>query len=116
MKGRMMALVALMVSMDGVNAQAAVVGRISGHFTVSPTGASNYQIPISLPPGPHGMQPNLSLLYNSQSGVGMLGPGWRIAGLSSITRCKETFDKMLYQRQSRLITAIDSASTDKGCD
>lgn len=68
----------------------AAVGRTAGHFTVSANGAGTYKIPIGLPPGPHGIQPNLAIVYNSQAGVGSLGPGWQIAGLSSIARCNQT--------------------------
>ncbi|MCP4550381.1 MAG: hypothetical protein GY835_28310 [bacterium] len=33
------------------------------------------------------MQPSLSLEYNSRRGNTLLGMGWRLAGLSNITRC-----------------------------
>jgi hypothetical protein len=109
MRARMVvALIALLVS-KLANAQSTVVGHIGGQFTVSQTGAASYQIPISLPPGPRGMQPNLSLVYNSQSGAGMLGPGWQIAGLSSISRCKQTF------AQDAAPAAIALNFTDRFC-
>lgn len=68
----------------------AAVGRTAGTFAVTPRGAASYSIALWAPPGPHGLQPNLSLVYNSQSGDGPEGVGWSIAGLSSIYRCNAT--------------------------
>jgi hypothetical protein len=71
-------------------AQTIVPGKIPGSFAVSPSGAATYSIPIQVPPGVAGMEPKLSLEYNSQGGNGIMGMGWNLAGLSSITRCPAT--------------------------
>ena len=63
-----------------------VVGVLSGAFDVSPTGAATYSVPIEVLPGIQGMQPNVALVYNSQSGNGMAGMCWSMSGLSMISR------------------------------
>ena len=63
------------------------VGVIPGAIDISPMGAATYTIPIEVVPGTQGMQPNLSIVFNSFSGMGLLGMKWNLAGLSAITRC-----------------------------
>jgi len=67
-----------------------VVGSIPGSFTVSPTGAATYTIPIEVPKGINGMEPKLSLNYNSQLGNNIVGWGWNISGSSVISRSNKT--------------------------
>ena len=66
-----------------------MVGSISGNLEATLTGAATYTIPIECPTGV-GMQPTLSLVYNSQSGKGLAGMGWNLTGLSSIMRTVHT--------------------------
>ena len=72
-------------------AQGAVVGSIPGQFSVSPTGGASYTIPIECPTGINGMQPNISLAYNSQGGNGIAGWGWNISGMSTISRVPKNY-------------------------
>lgn len=60
---------------------------LPGQMDVSASGAFTYTVPITVPPGTAGMVPSLSLEYSSQSGDGIMGLGWSLAGLPSIGRC-----------------------------
>jgi hypothetical protein len=87
--GFVLLLVTSIALLSGASVLAAV-GRTPGQFQVSPTGSAQYSIPIWAPPGPRGIQPNISLFYDSRSTIGPLGLGWSIAGLGQITRCNKT--------------------------
>ena len=75
------------LSLTALAARADLVGKIDATFAVAPSGAATYQIPITVPPGTAGMQPALSLSYDSQGPNGPLGVGFGLGGLSSIGRC-----------------------------
>ncbi|MEW4364932.1 SpvB/TcaC N-terminal domain-containing protein, partial [Aliikangiella maris] len=64
-------------------------GAVEGNGGVS-GGSANYSIPIAIPPGRVGMQPNVSLNYSSTSGNGPVGIGWSISATASISRCAQT--------------------------
>ena len=68
-----------------------VVPTVSGELNVSAAGSLTYTIPIDVPPGVNNFQPNLSLVYSSDSGMGIAGYGWSLSGLSSITRGGKSF-------------------------
>lgn len=62
------------------------VGEIPIQSGVNNMGAFTAAVPINIIPGIAGMQPNLSLGYNSLSGNGLAGFGWNLTGISTISR------------------------------
>jgi len=65
-------------------------GTTKGSLNVNPMGAATYSIPIDLPVGVNGLKPNISLEYSSMSGTGIVGFGWQLNGISSISRVSRT--------------------------
>ena len=78
------------IPMRSIN-QSLPVGTIQGTAGVSPSGAATYTIPIPVQPGRNGLEPQVSLVYNSQGGNGTAGWGWSLAATSSITRCGSNY-------------------------
>jgi len=72
-------------------------------------GALNASLPIVIPPGRAGMQPNVSINYSSDSGNGLLGQGWSLSAGSSIRRCAN-----IYHTDSSSRSVMDDAG-DKLC-
>lgn len=68
----------------------AMAGTLPGALAVARDGAATYAIPLAVPPGTAGLQPQLSLSYASSGPNGALGLGWTLAGISSIQRCAPT--------------------------
>ena len=81
------ALVAL-----SANVSADVIGNISGDISVS-QGSLSYTLPLSTPDSIHGLNPDLSLGYQQQSGSGILGAGFSLGATSSISRCTPNIQK-----------------------
>lgn len=77
-------------------------GTIPGGFTVDLNGQASYSMPIQVPPGTAGIEPKLSIDYNSGWGNGLLGVGFRIGGLYAIIRdaCDLTHDGYIATRFS----------------
>lgn len=107
-------------SPDGVPDQAVVnldaelkphdptVGKLAGEAATS-GGAASYRIPIVVPPGRRGVQPDLALVYSSRGGNGIAGMGWSLSGLSAISRCPATLD------QDGSNAAVQLTSSDRLC-
>ncbi len=66
------------------------VGKTEGNLDVTLTGSAIFNVPIKVPEGVNGTVPVVSLQYNSQSGNGIVGLGWSISGVSSISRIPST--------------------------
>ncbi|HSW32498.1 MAG TPA: FG-GAP-like repeat-containing protein, partial [Steroidobacteraceae bacterium] len=86
-----------------------IVGRTAGEASVSATGAARYTIPLTLPPGTNGLAPALAVTYDSRSGNGLLGVGFRLSGLSTIQRCGNTL------AQDGRLGAVALDSADRFC-
>lgn len=67
-----------------------IVGSVGGTINASMYGGAIYSIPLEIPKGICNMQPELGIVYNSQGGNGLLGYGWNLNGISSITRTGST--------------------------
>jgi len=67
------------------------VGTTSDNLEITSKGSARYEIPIFISPGTAGMQPNISILFNSNVVDGMLGKGFDISGLSTIHRIPQTY-------------------------
>jgi hypothetical protein len=102
-------LLLALISFSLSTAQAASPFTTEGKFSVGSDGSANYSIPIVVPPGTAGMQPQLALNYNSNGGNGIVGMGWGIDGLSQISRCPTTLE------QDGVINGVNYTNTDRFC-
>ena len=65
-------------------------GAAQTSYGVNNSGGFNFNMPLVIPQGTNGMQPNISLNFSSNGGNGLLGVGGNISGLGAITRCAST--------------------------
>jgi len=73
------------------DAPTAPVGALAGQFSVTEQGTAQFNVPIDVPPGRAGMEPGVSLRYIGSKASGEAGIGWKIEGLSQITRCPKIY-------------------------
>src|SRR6185312_3925175 len=62
------------------------VGTTAGRAGTTATGGASYTIPIDILKGSNGMEPKISLTYNSQATEGIAGFGWNLSAYSLISR------------------------------
>lgn len=87
---RHLAGVFLLFAASAAPAATSPVGATPGELEITTRGSAKYTIPIVIPPGTRGIQPKLTLTYDSQAGNGFIGHGWSLGGLSVIHRCGAT--------------------------
>ncbi|MDC3984391.1 FG-GAP-like repeat-containing protein [Polyangium jinanense] len=68
----------------------AVAATLSASFSLTDTGEGAISIPLTAPRGRGGIEPALSVAYNSAAGDGVMGVGFSLVGASAITRCAKT--------------------------
>ena len=64
-------------------------------------GVATYKASLFVPPGRAGMQPDLSVSYNSSAANGVMGVGWGISANSAIHRCAATLARDGFARPVR---------------
>ncbi|XP_062504320.1 uncharacterized protein LOC134180805 [Corticium candelabrum] len=80
-------------------ARVPVVGIIQADVKASGSdGDVDVTIPLSTPHGAGGHNPNLALKYNANAGDSVLGKGWGMAFLPSISRCPKTWEQNGYSQ------------------
>lgn len=74
-------------------AESSNVGATAGQFRVDEQGNATYAIDFMTAPSAGGVAPSIGLSYSSAGANGDVGVGWAITGLSSITRCAQTYEQ-----------------------
>lgn len=92
-----------------------LVGATAGELGVSPSGSASYSIPIAVPAGTTGLQPKITLQYDSMAGNGPAGMGWSIGGLSVISRCPTSYNLDGTAAGSPGLDPVDYDANDKYC-
>lgn len=94
---------------------AELVGATAGELGVSPSGSATYSIPIAVPAGTTGLQPKITLQYDSMAGNGPAGMGWSIGGLSVIGRCPTSYNLDGTAAGAPGLDPVDYDANDKFC-
>ena len=80
-------LLFLFTEMAYATSDQAPIMSLQGELSVNRQGAAAYSVPLTVPPGPGQLAPDLSINYNSHTGHGLLGYAWQLSGLSRLHRC-----------------------------
>ncbi|MEN2486653.1 RHS repeat-associated core domain-containing protein [Flavobacterium sp. B11] len=81
----------LLTASNSLTGSSAETGILEGELFISLNGNANYTVPIKVPQGINGIEPSVSITYNSQNGLnGNIARGWDMSGISSITRIPST--------------------------
>ena len=82
------------------------------------TGTGNFTVPIALPPGRNGFQPQLSLVYSTGNGNGPFGLGWSLSipGVSrktsdGVPRYDDAQDTFLLSGAEDLVPVLGQGQT-----
>src|SRR5215203_2217905 len=70
------------------------------------TGTGNFTVPLALPPGRNGFEPQLSLVYSSGNGNGPFGLGWSLS-VPGISR--KTSDRVPHYDDSQDVFLLSAA-------
>ncbi len=65
-------------------------GTLPGRLDVSPDGRPQYGIPLRVPAGRRGLQPDIGIRFGRNGRNGELGVGWGLTGMSSVMPCHRT--------------------------
>ncbi|MDV8153594.1 SpvB/TcaC N-terminal domain-containing protein, partial [Acinetobacter pittii] len=106
MKYKLLCLSIFIVIHQAYAAESELSLSLNGESNVDSLGVLNHSIPIVLPPSINGFGPQLSINYNGQSTNGILGVGWNILGIPSITRCNEL-------KNGKIFTPLTSSIEEK---
>lgn len=80
-------------TLGAVGAAWSAGGVTASQFAVTESGSATVTVPVQVPRGIGGMEPQLSLSYTSGAGNGLLGLGWSLNGPSAVSRCPKTLAK-----------------------
>jgi YD repeat-containing protein len=82
-------LFVLLVAITSLSAYANLVTNLEGEVKVN-NGYLSYTTPLAPPQGINKLSPNLSINYTQGSGSSPLGLGFKLSGLSAVSRCAKS--------------------------